>query len=195
MSRPDLTDSVIHFIKASSDTEAYEILSRIAMERVLRGGTGFIKGGYLCVCFTDLPLPLAKIGFVNAAGNTRYTRLGVMVPKDWLFVQGGRPVIYQPDDEFASLPESHRWRHMTFDLGKNRVDFTWEREWRIHCESLPLDPDVVSLIVPTAAMEKQLRDDHENDQYYQVRLYSTIMDQGIAEGYGEAFNWNIQILH
>jgi hypothetical protein len=194
MSRPDLTDSVIHFIRAPSDAEAYEILSRIAMDKVLLGGSGFVKGGYVCVCFTELPLSLAKLGLVNAAGNTRYTRLGVMVPKDWLFVQGGRPVIYQSIDEFELLPESKRWRHVTFNLGTNPIDFTWEREWRIHCESLPLDPDVVTLIVPTAAMKKQLRDDHENDQYYQVRLYSTIMDEAIAEGYCEAFKWNIQIL-
>jgi hypothetical protein len=117
-----------HFIKASPDGEAYEILRQIARDRALRGGSGFIKGAYTCVCFADLSLSLAKIGFANAGGNSRYTRFGVMVPKEWLFAQGGRPVIYQPDDEFTLLPESHRWRHVTFNLGDNPVDFTWERE-------------------------------------------------------------------
>jgi hypothetical protein len=46
MSRPDLTDSLIHFIKASPDGEAYEILRQIARDRALRGGSGFIKGAY-----------------------------------------------------------------------------------------------------------------------------------------------------
>src|SRR5258708_30752770 len=117
MCRPGLNEKVIHFIKDSSDTEAWGILNKIAREGALRGGSGFIKGGYVCVCFADLSPSLAKVGFANAAGNTRYTSYGVMVPKDWLFVQGGRPVIYQPDDEFALLPESHRWSHVTFNLG------------------------------------------------------------------------------
>jgi hypothetical protein len=38
MSRPDLTDNVIRFIKASSDGEAYDIFSSIARDRALRGG-------------------------------------------------------------------------------------------------------------------------------------------------------------
>src|SRR6478736_4770701 len=124
MSRPDLTDSYIHFIRPSSDAEAYKILRQIGRDQALRGRSGLIKGAYTCVCFADLSLSLAKIGFVNAGGNSRYTRFGVMVPKAWLFAQGGRPVIYQPDDEFALLPESHWWRHVTFNLGNNPVDFT-----------------------------------------------------------------------
>jgi len=106
----------------SSDGEAYEILRQIAQDRSLRGSSGFIKGGYVCVCFAELSLSLARAGFANSAGDTRYTRFGVMVPKDWLFAQGGRPVIYQPDDEFMLLPESHRWRHVTFNLGNDPVD-------------------------------------------------------------------------
>jgi hypothetical protein len=182
MSRADLTDRLIHFIKASFDGEAYEILSSISRDGALRGGSGFIKGGYTCECFADLSLSLAEGGFVNEAGNTRYTPFGVMVPKDWLFAQGGRPVIYQPENEFDLLPESNRWRHVTFDLGENRVDFTWEREWRIRCDWLPVDPAIATLIVPHQSIAERLLADHQREQDFQVRLYSVILDD-LAELY------------
>ncbi len=193
MSRTDLTDSLIHFVRAPSDGEAYQILSQIARDRALRGSSGCIKGGYTCVCFADLSISLAKAGLVNSAGKSRYTRFGVMVPKEWLFEQGGRPVIYQPENEFALLPETHRWRHMTFDLGENRIDFTWEREWRIPCEWLPLDPSTATLIVPHQKIAEQLVSDHEREQDYQVQLYSLIVDD-LAEQYRQDFDWSIRAL-
>jgi hypothetical protein len=194
MPRPDLTESVIHFIKASSETEACEILCQIVQEGVLRGGSGFIKGGYVCVCLADLSASLAKMGFVNGAGNTRYTRFGVMVPKDWLFARGGRPMLYQADDEFELLPESLRWRHVTFNLGNNHVDFTWQREWRICCDWLRLDPDVVSLIVPSQAIASQLRCHHEDERDFKIRQYSQIFDEYLAEAYRRPFPWKVHIL-
>jgi hypothetical protein len=194
MSRADLTDSLIHFIKASSDGEAYDILSSIARDRALRGGSGFIKGGYKCVCFADLSLSLAEGGFMNAAGNTRYTPFGVMVPKDWLFARGGRPVIYQPDDEFAQLPDTHRWRHVTFNLGENPVDFTWEREWRIQCERLDLEPSIATLIVPHQSIAEQLFSDHRREQDFQIQQYSLIFDE-LAELYRQDFDWRVRPLY
>lgn len=193
MRRPDLTDSVIHFIRAPTDAEAWLILINIVREGMLRGGSGRIKGGYVCVCFAELSRSLAAIGFTNAAGNTRYTRYGVMVPKKWLFAQGGRPVIYQPDYEFALLPKSHRWRHVTLNLGNDHVDFTWEREWRIHCKELLLDPSVVSFIVPSRAMAEALRSDFEREEDYKVQLYSLVLDD-LAEAYRRSFDWKIEIV-
>jgi hypothetical protein len=32
------------------------VLEKIAAEGRLRGGSGFIKGGYRCVCFTETPI-------------------------------------------------------------------------------------------------------------------------------------------
>jgi hypothetical protein len=194
MSRHDLTDSVIHFIRASTDAEAWGILIKIVREGKLRGGSGWIKGGYVCVCFAELSRSLAAIGFTNAAGNTRYTRYGVMVPKEWLR-KGGRPVIYQPDYEFALLPKSHRWRHVTFNFGNDPVDFTWEREWRIQCEELLLDPGVVSFIVPSPSQARQeaLRSDFEREEAFDVQLYSLVVGD-LAEGYRRPFDWKVEIV-
>src|SRR5262245_35390730 len=128
--RLDLTENLIHFIRGETDEEVYGKLRQILDERRLLGRTGHIKGGFQCVCFSESPLALVRDGFVNKHGTTRYPTCGIMVPKTWLFERGGRPVIYQPDEEFDDLPESHRWRHVRFEP-LNGVDFTWEREWRI----------------------------------------------------------------
>jgi hypothetical protein len=106
----------------------------------------------------------------------------------------GWPVIYQPEHEFYLLPESHRWRHMTFDLGENRVDFTWEREWRIQCDRLTLHPSVATLIVPHQQIAEQIVSDHEREQDYEIQMYSLIMDE-LAELYRRQFQWTIRSLY
>jgi hypothetical protein len=72
---------------------------------------------------------------------------GVAVRKHWLFAQGGRPVIYGPGREREDLPESMRWRHVTFTP---EYDFMWLREWRIQTEGLELDPNETLVVVPNA---------------------------------------------
>ena len=100
----------------------------------------------------------------------------------------GRPVIYQPDPEFDDLPESHRWRHVQFDLSRE-IDFTWEREWRIQADQLSFDSSIAQVILPDYEWVKRLRRDHERDQDFTVLQYSIIMDQKLAEMYREEFPW------
>jgi hypothetical protein len=58
-------------------------------------------------------------------------------------------VIYQPDSDFALLPEQLGWRHVRFDLTSEPVvDFTWEREWRIPCDQLPFSEAEAVIVVP-----------------------------------------------
>jgi hypothetical protein len=103
--RTDLTDDVIHFIRLGwEEEEPYQTLQKILRERRLLGGNGFIRGGYRCVCFTELSPALLRTGFVNQRDATRYSEFGIRVPKDWLFAKGGRPVIYQPEDSWANSP-------------------------------------------------------------------------------------------
>jgi len=106
-----------------------------------------IKGSQPCVCFSEAPLSALQDGLIHPAKfKQKYAPFGFMVRKDWLFEQGGRPVIYQSDSEFHLLPESMQWRHVRYEPPK--IDFTWEREWRIKREELPIDPDDVKLVFP-----------------------------------------------
>jgi len=82
-----------------------------------------------------------------------------MVDKSWLYQQGGRPVIYQSDEEYYQLPDSHKYRHKVYDPLKG-IDFTWEREWRIHTNELILDPSETTVIVPNRGWVENFKQEH-----------------------------------
>jgi hypothetical protein len=107
------------------------------------------------------------------------------------FVQGGRPVIYQPDEEFEGLPENYRWRHVRFDPS-NGVDFTWEREWRIQTDQLCFDNSIAKVIVPSYDWVDRLQDDHQRDEDFKIEQYSLIFDEEMAEMYREEFPWVVE---
>jgi hypothetical protein len=156
MIRDDLSNKLIHLTRGepgdakAAKEHAFERFHAIVTQKKLIGGTGYIKGGYQCVCFTEAPI--SKLSHILASGpaaGVRYAPFGVMVNKQWLFQKGGRPVIYGPDPDFEKLPEEMRYRHVRFWLSPEySVDHTWEREWRLQADELPLDPAEVTLVVP-----------------------------------------------
>lgn len=163
VARRDLASIVIHWTKASGGgvgfsskleprRDARNVLNQILGDGVLLGGNGYIKGSHTCVCFTEAPLVemAAVFASVELAGQQnmlRYQPYGIGVPKEWLFQRGGRPVIYQPDDEYEKLPEELRWRHCRFEPPD--IDFTWEREWRVFTDRLFLNSTQTLVFVPT----------------------------------------------
>jgi len=166
MIRDDVSNKLVHLIKGDTEEEAYNTLLEIIKTGKLLGGTGFIKGGYNCVCFSEAPI--SKLGQILALTNElkedariKYQPFGVMVDKKWLFEQGGRPVIYQADDEFENLPEDIRYRHVRYEP-QNGIDWTWEREWRIKTDELILSPDNTTLIVPNRSYIKRIKKKHFN---------------------------------
>ena len=73
------------------------------------------------------------------------------------FSRGGRPVIYQSEQEYFLLHDSANWRHVTYDPNVTGfVDFTWEREWRLKASHIDLDPSFATLLVPTSECENRL---------------------------------------
>lgn len=174
--RRDLGNLVVHWTRArwnwgKIEADAFQVLCEILKEGRLRGSHGGIKGSYRCVCFTEAPVSelatLFKISELTP--GTRYEPFGIAVSKIWLFEQGGRPVIYQPAEDFELLPEDLRWRHCRYELCRDpekTIDFTWEREWRIQTEALELEPKETLVIVPTRqhaydAMINFLEEDEE----------------------------------
>ena len=104
MIRDDLSDKLIHLTRGQTYEDAASVFSAILEQKRLLGGTGCIKGDFRCVCFSEAPISqLSRILANRMAHGMRYMPFGVMLPKAWLFVQGGRPVIYQPDSEFELL--------------------------------------------------------------------------------------------
>lgn len=191
MSRDDLSNFLIHFTKGDSLEDAFSCLQKIIDERTLRGSGRLIKGGYPCVCFSEAPLSSLQNGLINPSYYSQYSPFGVMLHKQWLFQLGGRPVIYQPDIEFQSLPESHRWRHMRYEPPE--IDFSWEREWRIQRENLHFDRDVASIIVPDESWADRLIQEHELEQEFRRMEYTMLLgfDDTLTSLYYEPFRWNV----
>ena len=190
--RSDISDKVIHFTRGATYEDALECLLTIVGEGRLIGGNGMIRGGYRCVCFTEAPLPALAGGFVNPASFTRYSPFGLMFDKAWVYAQGGRPVIYQPDGDFNLLPEDMRWRHVRYDpVGMPPIDFTWEREWRIHTDNLAFLPTDAALVVPDEEWESFVRGIWDAQQELQSESYSTLFEQTIVEQLRDPFPWRI----
>jgi hypothetical protein len=190
--RRDISDKLVHFTRGKSKEEAFRRLSNIMEERRILGTSEKIRGGYKCVCFTEAPLTNLPSGLVNPNAYSRYRPFGIMVEKRWLFEKGGRPVIYQTVEEFNIFPEEIRWRHVRYEPNRDPpIDFTWEREWRIKCDFLPIAPSNAGIVVQDELWAQRMIDEHETEQDFEVLQYSLILDEDLAQQYRKKFPWRI----
>jgi hypothetical protein len=189
MIRGDLSNRLIHLTKGNTLDEAGENFSQIIREGKLIGGTGHIRGGYTCVCFSEAPISVLSQVLSNPIDDEmKYAPLGVMVQKKWLFEKGGRPVIYQSEEEFELLPDELKYRHVRYEPHRD-IDHTWEREWRILTPELLLDSATVTYVVPNREWEERFKQEHTHKQ------------RGIALALGEngwigleKFRWHFIVL-
>lgn len=200
MARTDISNFLIHFTKGESLEDAFQNLSKIVREQTLIGSGTFIKGNIPCICFSEAPLTNLSDGLVNPNYYSRYSPFGILVTKKWLFRLGGRPVIYESDEEYHSLPDTHKWRHMLYDpCGNPPVDFTWEREWRIQCEYLQFKKNNASIVLPNENWANRLINEHESQQEWKLLQYRLIFDEILAKMHYEmdyeSFEWNIVLLN
>lgn len=173
--RPDISRYLVHFTKPSDTESAYAVLRRILREKRILGSNRFIRGGATCVCFSEAPLGVIEHGLINSTGFTRYAPYGLQFEKNWIFNLGGRPAVYQPENEFADLTVTHQWRHVRLDLGVNTVDFTWEREWRIPCSELRFAEHDVTVVLPHDRARDTFIRDMENDSFHGAWAWTTVI--------------------
>lgn len=163
MIRGDLSNRLIHLTRRTETQRAEDIFKEIVRSKKLIGSGKDTRGAHKCVCFTEAPLTTLTHALASREINgMRYEPFGVMVSKEWLFDMGGRPVIYQTNEEYDLLPEALQYRHVRYEPS-NRKDYTWEREWRIKTEELVLDPAHITLIVPLRANADEFHQQHAND--------------------------------
>lgn len=187
--RADLSEYLIHFTKGDSLEDSFENLKNIVKHQRVYGSNRKIRDGSNCVCFSEAPISSLPTGLLNPSFYSPYSPFGIMSTKERLFSLGGRPVIYQPENEFAHLDDSNSWRHCRYEPPK--IDFTWEREWRLKTESYDFSPYDTQIILPNAAWSFRLTQEHAEDQQWQTIQYSQIMDELIAQQYEEPFVWTI----
>ena len=171
MSRNDISKHLVHWVKADTEVEAFETLLEIVYDWSLLGNIGHIRGEYNCVCFSEAPVK----SFHGIEG--RYKPFGVLLSKEFVYASGGRPVIYQSDNEYELLPESHRWRHVRYEpLANPPIDFTWEREWRVQTDEFHLPPEEVIVLVPNQSWIDEI-EQHQYDRE-RNRIYADTIGYG-----------------
>lgn len=192
MPRPDLSDKLIHFTSGDSHEEAFGNLCSIIEGRSIRGSNSKIRGAFTCVCLTEAPLASLSHGLVNLQEYSRYRPFGIMYDKTLIHALGGRAVIYQPDSEYADLSDSSKWRHMRYEPNaRPPFDFTWEREWRVQTNNLPVQSHQAVIVLPSREWEERLREAHAEQQDHHVYEYGQVMDRLLAEQYREEFPWRV----
>lgn len=155
MIRTDVSTKLIHLTRTVDGMSAEQRFSQILANGELKGSSTDIRGGFKVVAFTESPISMLASVLTHASElNMRYAPLGVMVDKTWLYKHGGRPVIYQSNREYDELPASKQHLHVRYEPDRG-IDYSWEREWRIKCDSLKLDPHSTTVIVPSREWEAQ----------------------------------------
>lgn len=155
--RQDISKNLIHFTKNSSQRISFRddkktafenLLSIVTKGKIYSSSVALIKGSHRVVCFTEAPL-INLERLVNAGGYSTYSPFGILISKRLLFEKGGRPVIYQTDEEYNNLNKSNNWRHVRYNpLAEPPIDLTWEREWRIKADYFEIDESNSKIVLP-----------------------------------------------
>lgn len=176
--RDDLSDRLVHLTKGE---DPFATFVKILNDSALLGGTGFIKGGHRCVCFSEAPVSKLPQILATPHETVKYRPYGFIFRKRWVFEKGGRPVIYQPDPDYALLPPAKQHLHVRLWMSDQyTIDYTWEREWRIKTDRLDFTPEDVTLLVPTRQVSDALKE-----------FWSA---QRVAAVSNEAYPWHTVVL-
>lgn len=179
MARIDHCSNLIHFTKGKKEAlnyeDAYQSFKSIIKSKTLNSGNGMILGKHKCICFTEIPAKCLTInGTLDKKYFSRYTPFGFQLSKNDIYNLNGRPVIYSHRDEY-DIEENNpnlNWRFVTYNPNKNgKLDFTWEREWRIKTDYVELDNEKVKLVFPNMDWINRFITEHEKE-YHNLSLDS-----------------------
>lgn len=191
--RPDISPNLLHLVGGDSRDAAFQLLRTIVAERCLRGYDRTIRDGSRCVSFTEAPVKQLRDVFRwSAERDARRQPYGVLLGKDYLYALGGRPVIYQPDSEYDQLPASLRYRHVQYDpLADPPIDPTWEREWRLRADVLPLEPERCCIVVASEHDRVALLNEHAEREEMRMEVLAPAIGGSLADLFSESFPWPV----
>jgi hypothetical protein len=191
--RPDIAPNLLHLVSGETRSAAFAALRTVVAERQLRGSDAHSPGGYRCVSFTEAPVKhLRDVYRWSTERDARLQPCGVLLGKDYLYALGGRPVIYQPDAEYAQLPEPLRYRHASYDpLADPPIDFTWQREWRLHADVLALEPERCCIVVASEEDRATLFTAHAEQEELRLEGLVSAVGRSLAGQFAESFPWPV----
>lgn len=162
--RMDLSSRVTHLTKGKDEDEAFRNLISILEGKRIIGRKSFSCGETPIVCLQDAPLSAIAENLQyeemlrkEEKQKIRYLGFGIRFQKQFIYEQGGRPVIYDNTDAAKKylLPKEW-WRIVRLDLSNSEevVDWTHEREWRV-VKEIVFNYSQCEIIVPSARYYKK----------------------------------------
>ena len=132
---------------------AFEVLKIILLECGIRYGYSFrnhkttLYGGEPVICFTEMPIK-SLIDYAKKRNSESNSSIGIAIKKSDAYKYGARPVIYGLAQSQSTkyevntdtcriikasiFPLAEQFRLVPLNLdGKQKIDWTHEREWRI----------------------------------------------------------------
>ena len=191
--RPDVAANLLHLLRGDSRGDAFALLRTVIAEHCVAGSAAAIRDGSTCVSFAEAPIKqLREVFRWSAERDARVQPFGVLLGKDYLYAVGGRPVIYQADNEYEKLPESLRYRHARYDpITVPPIDFTWEREWRLRADVLQLEPERCCIVVASEADRAALFMEHAEREELRLEALGPAVGGSLADEMAESFPWPV----
>ena len=191
--RPDIAPNLLHLLRGDSRGDALDLLRAVISERCLPGNGQAVRDGSRCVCFSEAPIKQLRDVFRwSAERDARLQPFGVLLGKDYLYALGGRPVIYQSDDEYEQLPAPLRYRHVRYDpVSVPPIDFSWEREWRLRADALQLEPERCCIVVASEADRTRLFTEHAEREELRLEALGPAVGGSLADELAESFPWPV----
>lgn len=163
MIRDDISNKLIHLTRDFEGLSGEQRFYEIIKSKKLLGGKTDVRGPFKCICFSETPISSIAQLIARQTSDMRYLPYGFMFSKEYLFSLGARPVIYQPEVEYETLPDEIKYRHVKFDLsGNKKIDWTWEREWRLKADFLEIHPKSTTIIVPNRNVLRSIIHDEQS---------------------------------
>ena len=191
--RPDVAPNLLHLLRADSRGDAFAQLRSVVAGRCLTASGQGVRDGSPCVSFAEAPIrQLRDVYRWSAALDARAQPFGVLLGKDYLFALGGRPVIYQSDAEYDELPDTLRYRHVSYDpLTVPPIDLTWEREWRLRADVLQLEPERCCIVVASEADRAALFMEHAEREELRLESLGPAVGGLLSDELAESFPWPV----
>ena len=176
-SKRDFSPLLVHLTREDEMFYAKDVLAQILTQKTLRaynhfclfspsikesGATG-LADRFKVVCFTETPIDQIGILLSKVKGrNVQFDPYGLVLKKGYIKKKGGNPVFYvtkkiasplwtlyegQPSDEVCRLLA-------LVSVYEERMDFHWEREWRIVGDLVFNLDDVYCGLCPEAEIDE-----------------------------------------
>ena len=144
--RPDLTPNLYHFIRKENNINSSPpavVLRDILKDGVIKATKSYIPGEIPSVCMTETPIAAIKwMRKYNSRFHDKYSQYGIGIPKEYFYIQGGRPILYIGDNEYYAIAkemlntdDDEKFNKVVNliikEITRGRIIIPYSEQWRV----------------------------------------------------------------